>query len=407
MIADPDVLAQDVVLVVQRRELDDDASDDDRLEHREGVQVAGPPDVDADVEQLRDDGRGRELEGDRPARIATDHPELRLLGVAVDLDHHAVDVVVEVGASLAELEAGGDHRVDVVVRRRQRVDTEAVGLEPRERVGVRCQLETLAHADRIRPQGKGARGRLRGVPLAQRACGGVARVHEGREALRRPLLVEAREGGDRQVDLAAHLDERRRRLALVEREAQGHGAHGAQVGGHVLADDPVAARRSPLEHAVAVDERDREPVDLRLGDVTRRIIASCCLELTTDALVPRDQLVDVARVREREHRLEVPHLLEASRCNPSDALRGRVGRAQARVVLLERLQLAEERVVAAVVDLRRVLDVVQAVVPLELVPQEGGALGGLLSPGVHAGSRRARGVCARSPPVPRRAARPR
>ena len=52
VVADPDVLAQDVVLVVQRRELDDDAADDDGLEHRERVQLAGAPDVDADVEEL-------------------------------------------------------------------------------------------------------------------------------------------------------------------------------------------------------------------------------------------------------------------------------------------------------------------------------------------------------------------
>ena len=71
-VADADVLAVDVVLVVQRRELDDDAADLDRLEDRERVQRAGAPDVDADVEQLRGARGRRELERDGPARVAAD-----------------------------------------------------------------------------------------------------------------------------------------------------------------------------------------------------------------------------------------------------------------------------------------------------------------------------------------------
>ena len=50
--------------------------------------------------QLRDRGRGSELEGDRPARLAPDHAERLLHLVVVDLHDHAVDLVVELLAAL-------------------------------------------------------------------------------------------------------------------------------------------------------------------------------------------------------------------------------------------------------------------------------------------------------------------
>ena len=100
VVAGPDVLAPDVVLVVQRRALHGDASDEHRLEHGEGREHAGPPHVDLDaVQPGRHRGR-RELEGDRPAGIVRDAPQGALEDERVDLDHGAVDVVVEVAAAL-------------------------------------------------------------------------------------------------------------------------------------------------------------------------------------------------------------------------------------------------------------------------------------------------------------------
>ena len=49
LVADAQVLAREVLLVVQRRELDGHAADVDRLEHRERVQVAELADVPHDV----------------------------------------------------------------------------------------------------------------------------------------------------------------------------------------------------------------------------------------------------------------------------------------------------------------------------------------------------------------------
>src|SRR5205085_3348857 len=48
-----DVLAVDVLLVVQRRARDGDATDLDRLEHRPGIERARAADADEDLVQLR------------------------------------------------------------------------------------------------------------------------------------------------------------------------------------------------------------------------------------------------------------------------------------------------------------------------------------------------------------------
>ena len=95
LVADPHVLAGQVLLVVEGRGGDGDAADVDRLEHREGHQVAGAADVPDDVVQLRRRRRRRELPGDRPARLAADHAQLAPERPLVDLDDDAVDLVVE------------------------------------------------------------------------------------------------------------------------------------------------------------------------------------------------------------------------------------------------------------------------------------------------------------------------
>ena len=74
-VADADVLARDLVLVVQRRVGDDDAADGDRLEPGDRRQRAGAADLDLDVAQHRRRLLGRELVRDGPARRARDEAE--------------------------------------------------------------------------------------------------------------------------------------------------------------------------------------------------------------------------------------------------------------------------------------------------------------------------------------------
>ena len=264
VVAGADVLAADVVLVVQRRALHRDAPDEDRREHGEGREHAGPPHVDLDAAQARRHRRGRELEGDGPARVVGDAAERPLHGVSVDLDHGAVDVVVELAAPVFPGAARRGDLFDAVDHDDARIDLEAGRAEPVEHAVVVGQVEALRVADGIAPDVERPLRGEPGVQLADGPGGGIARVHERAEPGREPLLVEAREGGEPQVDLAAHLHHGRR---IGDAQPQRQRADGPQVGGHVLPHLAVAARGAHGEDAALVRERDRKAVDLGLDGI--------------------------------------------------------------------------------------------------------------------------------------------
>ena len=127
-----------------------------------------------------------------------------------------------------------------------------------------------------------------------------------------------------------------------------------------VAPSPRVAPRT--KRAVLVAQADRQAVELRLGRVLD------CL----DARAPRARAVEGAHfllvegVAERQHRHAVPHLGELRQRRAADALGRRIRRAQLGMLRLQRLQLAEQRVVLRVGDLRRVLHVVEPVVALDL-----------------------------------------
>ena len=210
-----------------------------------------------------------------------------------------------------------------------------------------AEVEAAGGADAVAPDRERPLGGELRVELADRAGGGVARVGEGGLAGRGAALVQGFEVGDRQVDLAAHLDQLR---GVVD--PQRDRLDRAQVVGDVLADAAVAAGRAAGEDAVLVGERDRQAVDLRLGHVAELAGGDVeALELVADARLPGAQLLLVAGVGEGEHRLGVLDLLELVERRAADPLGRRVGRAQLGVVVLDRAQLVEQGVVLVVADL--------------------------------------------------------
>ena len=265
-VADAQVLAGDVLLVVEGRELDRRPADRDRLQLREGHQRPGAADVDLDVVEGRGDGGRGELVGDRPARRPAHVPEALLDRDLVDLDHRPVDVEVDrpppvlPGLALRLDLLDGRHDPDVGVH------AEARGAQPLQGGGLGRQVEPLGVADAVGPDRERPLRRGGGVELPEAAGGRVAGVGEGRQAGGGARLVELGEGPERQVDLPAHLDHRRRRLAIGRPQALGDGADRPQVGRHVLPHDAVAAGRPLREAAVLVGQRDRQAVDLGLDD---------------------------------------------------------------------------------------------------------------------------------------------
>ena len=117
-VADADVLAPDLVEVVEGGPRDGRAGDLDRRQVGDRRERPGPPDVRDDV---LDDGLDllrRELVGDRPARRPADHAQPLLLVDPVDLDDDAVGLVRQVVARLAPALGEGDDALDVEVRPR-------------------------------------------------------------------------------------------------------------------------------------------------------------------------------------------------------------------------------------------------------------------------------------------------
>ena len=284
-----------------------------------------------------------------------------LLVERVDLDHDPVDLVVEVGPPPLPLGAGLRDLLDRLEPLGVRIRPEAALAQPGERLEVRVGCDALAVARAVDPDGERPRRRDPGVELAQRAGGGVARVRGGRLSGRDLLLVEAAEAREREVDLAAHLHQRRRLALERERDRPDR----AQVDGDVLPALPVAARRAANELPVLVDERDRRAVDLRLDHVGDRLVG---VEPLAHVLGPLEQALVGRHLLERAHRREVLDLLELVRRRPAHPAGRRVVGRELRMLLLELLQLVEEPVVLRVRDLGVVEDVVAVVVMVQDAP---------------------------------------
>ena len=176
--------------------------------------------------------------------------------------------------------------------------------EPAERFPVGVGRDSVvAPAELIDADAQRAGRGDRGVLLAHRAGGGVARIGVERERgsaffaaafiLGRDLGVHRVEAHLGHEDLAADLKQRRRAAG----ELVGHRVDRAQVGGHVLARAAVAACRRLDEASALVDQRDGQPVDLGFADVGPFL----AVEQVGGALVPGEQFVGVEGVAQREH----------------------------------------------------------------------------------------------------------
>ena len=264
-VADAQVLAGDVLLVVEGRELDRRPADRDRLQLGEGHERPGAADVHLDVVEGRGDG-GR-------ARTCRRSPSAAPGPTAPRRSWTSTSSIFTTAPSMSKSTEPrrSSHASHSACTSSSVADDADVGVhaearpaQPLQGGGLGRQVEPLGVADAVdpdrqRPLGGGGR-----VELAQAAGGRVAGVGEGRQAGGRPRLVELGEGPQRQVDLAAHLDHRRGRRAVGGAQALRDRADRAQVGRDVLPHDAVAAGGALHEAAVLVGQRDREAVDLRL-----------------------------------------------------------------------------------------------------------------------------------------------
>ncbi len=360
-VADPDVLAPDLVQVVESGSRDRRAGDLDRGHVGDRRQGPCPPDVRDDVLDERLDLFRRELEGDGPAGRPADHPQTGLLVEPVDLDDDAVRLVRQAVASLAPALGEGDDALDVEVRLTVGVDREA---EPGQSLeGGRLRRDDVGVLDQLIEPGRqlasGGDGR---VDLPKRTGAAVARIGVQGEPGLLALLVDAPELGLGHEHLAP----------CVERGGLGHPGRddgdGPQVGRHVLAGRAVAAGRALDEPAAVVVEADGQPVDLQFGDVAQlggRFRGRWQREAPADTCVERSQLVVAEGVRQRQHRARMADLIEGAGRRATDPLCRRLGRGQVREGRFERDELPEQAVVLGVGQLGRVLYVIQLVGPVD------------------------------------------
>ena len=208
------VLAVDVLLVVERRGRDGDAPDHHGLELRPRVEGAGSPDTDVDAAENGLSLIRGPLVRPRPARPLVERPEPRLLLERVDLDNDAVDLVVEPRAPLLPLRDPLGDLLGRLVTADVGVRAEAALAEPEERGRVSVERKPLPVAEAVDPDRElPARGQAR-VLEAQRAGGGVTGIRCGAPSFGQLLLLVAGEAFPGEVDLPAYLDERRRVLSL-------------------------------------------------------------------------------------------------------------------------------------------------------------------------------------------------
>src|SRR6266498_1736443 len=268
------------------------AADLDRLEQGPRVEGAGAPHADLDLVQPRHRRHRRPLERAGPARPFVQRTETALLVERVDLDHDAVDLVVELGAPQLPFGTGSGDLLDRLDALGVRVRAEASLAQPLERLRVRPQaIEAFAMSRAVDPDRERTRRGDGRILLPQRAGGGVARVRPGRLPFGDEPLVGLAEARERHVHLAAHLELCRQ---LVAAHLQRNGADRPEVRRHVLTLDPVAARGAAREAPVFVQEVDRRPVDLRLEHVGDRLAppVDSRAEPLADVAVPlRERLV--------------------------------------------------------------------------------------------------------------------
>ncbi len=373
-IAGAEILALDLVLIVQGRPADHDTAHRHRLQHGIGGDRAGAADIGADFQQLGDRPLGGEFMGDGPARAAADLAQALLPVEPVDLVDHAVDVVGQAGAVGAQgvteiAQLGG-----AVAHLGARIDLEAPGAELFEKFPMGSADRLADFALGVAEQRQGPGGGDGGIELAQRAGRRVARIGEqGLLAGLGALLVQTEEIGARHINLAAHLQHRRRRALQGLRQI----LQGLEIGGDVLALDAVAARGALDETAILVAQADRQPVDLRLGDEFDHLLGGQAEKAADLGLEINDILVAEGIV-ERQHRPRMAHLAETLGRRRADLAARAVLAHQLGKALLDGDVAQAKRVILGVRGQRRVLLVIGDVELVDLRGQTRQFLGGLL-----------------------------
>ena len=294
-VAGADVLARNLVLVVERRAGNGDAADVHRLKLCDRSQRPGAPDRDRDAVEHGLGLLGRELVGDGPAWRAAGGAETLLPIETVDLEDDAVDLEVERGPRGLDLPMERARLLKAGAAPGERRQREPPRVKPCEDVLLPLPQRLARLTPTVGEEAQPALGCERRVDLAQTARGGVARIHERLFAFRLPLPVQRREICETYVHFAPNLQPFG---YVVARERVRQVAQCLEIGGHVLAGLAIASGGAEHELARLVVQRRREAVDLGLAVEHDRLVFPE-IEEAPDAALELGQVVVVERVAER------------------------------------------------------------------------------------------------------------
>ncbi len=206
-----------------------------------------------------------------------------------------------------------------------------------------------------------------GIEDANRACGGVARIHENLSATLLLQLVHRFKRFARHENFAADF-EARRQLQLLQCgqiHAQRDRADRLYVRSHILAGSPIASRHASRQAAIFVLQRNAESIELMLRDVLDLFAAASLAH----APVEIAQLIVGECIVQAQHWPRVLHGLESGARAAANANGGRIGRDQLRVRRLQFLEALHQTVIGGVGNFRLVQNVIEILVMAQLVAQ--------------------------------------
>ena len=196
------------------------------------------------------------------------------------------------------------------------------------------------------------------ILLTQRAGGRVAGVFERLLPILLLLAYQCRKALARHIHLAAH-DQSLNRLGQVHRDS----GDLPQIRRYVLAHHTVAARRTAIELSVTVFDRDRQAVDLRFDHIARMWNGLPHTTIKIPHLLLGEHVLQTAE------RHLVCHLGKQRGALAVHPLRIRVRRDELRILLLQRAQFTRQRIELIILDLGRIIIIIESAVIVNLRTQ--------------------------------------
>ena len=363
-IADPEPEASYLVEIVQRGAGDGHAAAFYRFEFRDRGDGPGAAHRELDVLHRGGGLLGRIFKGYGPARALGRETEQPPLPQRIHFNDQTVYLVGQAEALLRIFSIKSQHLfgapADPVA---QRGDIEAQAPADVQVFPVRVRLDhafkvAVGMGDELEPASR----RHRRVFLPQRPGRGVPRVHKRFFAGGERLFVKDLEILLVHVDFAPRLEQGR---GMAEVQPDGHGLNSAHVQRDVFARFPVAPRGGPGESAVLIFYGAGKAVDLRL----HRHFEGLVFKAFFHARVPLQEFPGGIAVVERKHGNAVRHGSEGVGALAAHAPRRGIIGGELRVGGFQRFKAGHQRVELAVGDLRRVRDVIKALVPPYFGPE--------------------------------------